>query len=267
MGVWAPFPLSMDHRWKDALNNLHETVSAGITRNPGNPGILGILGILGFSISRRSRHRHVSAAPSRCSLRASLRIRAPCTSQASSLASTSSLDTAEFVEVSERQPQHDVHAFGVARLALEVPQHQILDVRAHLLLPDAPILHDYRALTVEVSGMRARECIVGARVGGRRGGTPASRRCAQSLACFLSSGMLIGDEEAASHWAHDRLLGAWMCPASWPFWMHDARSPCLLGNVPLRALRSDRRSPAVWGHRTPAGGEAVEGAARPVRRQ
>ena len=84
-----------------------------------------------------------------------------------------------------------------------------------------------------------------------------------ALACFLSSGMLIGDEEAASHWAHDRLLGAWMCPASWPFWMHDARSPCLLGNVTLRALpppiqTNDLRPCGAIGHQLAA---AVEGAA------
>ena len=63
---------------------------------------------------------------------------------------------------------------------------------------------------------------------------------------FQSSGMLIGDEEAASHCAHDRLLGAWMCPASWPFWMHDARSPCLLGNVPLRALPPPIQTNDLW---------------------
>ena len=35
--VWSPFPLSMDHRWKDALNNLHKLSVLEL------PGILGIL--------------------------------------------------------------------------------------------------------------------------------------------------------------------------------------------------------------------------------
>ena len=185
---------------------LAQTISAPSARNPGNPGILGILGILGWPISRRCRNRHVSAVPSRCSLRASLRIRAPCTSQASSLASTTSLDTAALS--SERQPQHGVRAFRVAHLALEVPQHQILDVRAHLLLRDAPILHVDRVLPVEVAASVG-PCRTRVRVHcghGREGRRhTCSRRCAQSLtSSFQSSGMLIGDEEAASHWALSR---------------------------------------------------------------
>ena len=118
-------------------------------RNPGNPGILGILGILGLSIWRRSRNRHVAPGPSRCSLRASLRIRAPCSSQASSLASTSSLDTAELS--SANHSMVCVPLFGVALLALEVSQHPILDVRAHILLRDASVLHVDRVLAVEVA--------------------------------------------------------------------------------------------------------------------
>ena len=94
---------------------------------------------------------------------------------------------------------------------------------------------------------------MGARAGRAAGVAHLQSKMRSVASSFQSSGMLIVDEEAASHWAHDRLLGDLMCPASWPFWMHDAMSQCLLGNVPLRALPSDRRSPAVWGHRTPAG--------------
>ena len=88
------------------------------------------------------------------------------------------MDTAEFVEVSDRQPQHGVRALRVALLALEVPQHQILDVRAHLLLRDAPILHVDRVLPVEVAASvgpcrTRRECIVGTGGRGGGGGTPA----------------------------------------------------------------------------------------------
>ena len=63
---------------------------------------------------------------------------------------------------------------------------------------------------------------------------------------FQSSGMLIGDEEAASHWALSRLLGALMCPASMPNCTH--LSQYLLGRshcAPRLPHSSDRRSPAV----------------------
>jgi hypothetical protein len=106
-----------------------------------------------------------------------------------------------------------------------------------------------------------RESALWARAGGAAAHLQSKMRSIASS--FLSSGMLIGDEEAASHWALSRLLGALTCPASWLFWMHDARPQCLLGNVPLRALphpiqTNDLRPCGVIGHQLAA---AVEGAA------
>ena len=82
---------------------------------------------------------------------------------------------------------------------------------------------------------------------------------------FQSLGMLIVDEEAASHWAHDRLLGDLMCPASWLFWVHDAGPQCLLGSVPLCApcvQTDDLRPCGVIGHQLArgSGGRCATGA-------
>ena len=63
---------------------------------------------------------------------------------------------------------------------------------------------------------------------------------------FQSSGMLIGDEEAASHWALSRLLGVLTCPALMPTCTHLSQD--LLGRshcAPRLPHSSDRRSPAV----------------------
>ena len=138
-------------------------------------------------ISRRSRNRHVSAVPPRCRLRASLRIRAPCTSQASSLASTSCLDTAELSKSSERQPQHGVRALRVALLALEVPQHHKYSTFAHI---SSSVMHPFSMSTASFPS-RLQHLWGHAAHGmstsghgreGRGGWHTCSRRCAQSLA-------------------------------------------------------------------------------------
>ena len=130
-----------------------------------------------------------------------------------------------------------VNALRVALLALEVPQHQVLDVRAHLILRDAPILHVDRVLPVEIAAPVGPQRTRGVSVLGTGGRSRAKAHLQSKMhsivSSFQSSGMRTRDKEAALHWAHDRLLGALMC---WPFRMHDARSQCLLGNVPLRAL-------------------------------
>ena len=76
-----------------------------------------------------------------------------------------------------------------------------------------------------------RESALWARAGGAAAHLQSKMRSIASS--FQSSGMLIGDEEAASHWALSRLLGALTCPASMPTCTH--LSQYLLGRFPLRA--------------------------------
>ena len=96
---------------------------------------------------------------------------------------------------------------------------------------------------------------MGARAGRAAGVAHLQSKMRSVASSFQSLGMLIVDEEAASHWAHDRLLGDLMCPASWLFWVHDAGPQCLLGSVPLCApcvQTDDLRPCGVIGHQLAA---------------